>query len=58
MLLAYICNYLKSNVRFLILDTYLLALCIYVNKYVMICGYFSKPKGFCKQKNLLNTTPN
>jgi len=58
MLLAYICNYLKSVVRFLILDAYHLALYIYLNKDVMICGYFSKPKGFCKQKNWLNTTPN
>ena len=51
MILAYIHNYLKSVVRFLILDTYHLTLCIYMNKDVMICGYFSKAKGFWKQKN-------
>jgi len=44
--LYYIHSYLKSvlGYKFLILDTYLPGICIYVSKDVRIRGYFSMPE--------------
>jgi hypothetical protein len=50
-------SYLKSVLRhtFLILDTYIRKLNIYVSKDVRIRGYFSKPKGVQKGEKFWGT---
>jgi hypothetical protein len=51
--LCYIRSYLKSvlGYKFLILDSYLPDIYIYVNKNLRICGYFSMPEWVREQKS-------